>query len=615
MSQANLIENPTLQQIPLNKLVVAPENSRKTNVTARQKELKASLEAYGLLHPLLVRPADKKGQYYVVDGQRRLLALKALVKDKVLKSTYLVKCEEVDPNIAQELSLTANVQAQTMHPADQFEAFFAMSQNNISVGDIAARFGVSEKTVKQRLKLAQVSPKLLELYRKGEMSLEHLEAFTLSDDHEKQETVWAQLQSWQKHAHHIKAMLTEQKISSKDKRIKFITLEAYEKAGGHFEPDLFSEDIYLTDIDLVESLVTDKMIEAAKAVEAEGWSFVEVSTKHESEFINQHNRIWPEPVPLSEKDAARLEIIEGEIKHLEEIYGNAENQDELDQKLDALEARQEQLVEKMEAFTPEQKAKAGAYVSYHHGDISITRGLIEKQALTIDHKKEPKPKKVISDKLLERLTAHKTLALQDALTNSPQIAFDLMLAELVKETFRAYLGRSASCFHFNMQSASFPRDDENLKNSIASVNREKTLEKWAAILKPNDETSPYDVVSSMKTDQKMQLLAFCFAGSLDAIQHPKEYISKGQKDMINGLADLLQLDMTQYWKPNASLYFNHIAKDNILNVIREVKGLAVADSLKKLKKGDLALAAEKRLKDSNWLPEPLRIGVHKPDLV
>ena len=63
MSQTNQVEK-TQQQIPLNMLEVAPENSRKTNVTARQNELKASLTAYGLLQPLLVRPAEKKGRFF-----------------------------------------------------------------------------------------------------------------------------------------------------------------------------------------------------------------------------------------------------------------------------------------------------------------------------------------------------------------------------------------------------------------------------------------------------------------------------------------------------------------------------------------------------------------------
>ncbi|RKQ50623.1 ParB family protein [Roseivirga pacifica] len=603
------------QQTPLNKLQVAPENSRKTNVTARQEELKASIKAYGLLQPLLVRPADQKGHFFVVDGQRRLLALKALAKDKVLKPTISVKCEQIDPEIAQELSLTANVQTQAMHPADQFDAFFEMSQKNISIRDISARFGISEKTVKQRLKLASVSPQFLAQYREGEMSLEQLEAFTLSEDQEKQETVWSQLNDWQKNPHQIKAMLTEKKVSSSDHRVRFITLEAYKKAGGHMEADLFSEDIYLSNLELIEKLVSDKVSKTAKAVEAEGWGFVEVSSKYEYDFVQQYNRIWPEPVELGDKDAERLKAVEDEIERLQDMYNeaDADNQDGLDEKLDTLEIEKEQLEEKKEAYTKEQKANAGAYVSYRHGEIFITRGLVEASAPTSANKKEARPKKEISERLLERLTAHKTLALQDVLSNSPQIGFDLMLCEMVKNTFQDNLGQSGSCFHLRMDSASLPRDDESLKDSFATANRQKAFEKWASILRTDNGAVLYEAVSSMKQEQKMKLLAFCFAGCLDVVIPPKAHFTQSRQDTVNWLADLLKLDMTQYWKPTAALYFNHIAKDNILNAVKDVKGVKVADTLKKLKKSELAKEAENRLENSGWLPTPLQVGLYEPE--
>ncbi|MFY0601645.1 MAG: ParB/RepB/Spo0J family partition protein [Cyclobacteriaceae bacterium] len=616
-SKNHMTNEITQQQIPLNKLDVAPENARKTNITARQDELKASLKAYGLLQPLLIRPADKKGRFFVVDGQRRLLALKALVKDKDLKPTHSVKCEQIDPKIAQELSLTANVHAETMHPADQFEAFFGMSQNKVSVGDIAARFGVSEKTVKQRLKLASISPKLLALYRDGEMSLEHLEAFTLSNDHEKQETLWAQLEQWQRHPRQIKAMLTEKTVSAEDPRVKLVTIEAYQKAGGHLERDLFSMDIYLTDVELLEKLIMEKIEQTAEALKAEGWSFVEVSRSYEFERFQHYDRIGPERVELSKEDAEWLDVIDSKIHHLELISDDVDNQDEHQEKIDTLDLEREQLIQKMEAYTKEQKESAGAYVSYHHGEIDIICGLVEKQDLVPKSRDEPKneakPKKEISERLLERLTAHKTLALQDTLSNSPQIAFDLMLTEMVKRTFPAFFERDSSCFHLAMQSPSFPNDDESLKDSIATVNREKAFEQWTKTLKAKSEAPLYEVVSSLKQDQKMKLLSFCFAGSFDAVKHPKEYVSQNRQNAINGLADLLKLDITKYWKPNASLYFNHIAKDNILNAVREVKGLDAADSLRKLKKAELAKVAEKRLENSNWLPKPLHVGVHAPD--
>ena len=41
-----------------------------------------------------------------------------------------------------------------------------------------------------------VSPKLIALYRKDEITLDCLMAFTVSDDHKQQEKVWAALPEW-----------------------------------------------------------------------------------------------------------------------------------------------------------------------------------------------------------------------------------------------------------------------------------------------------------------------------------------------------------------------------------------------------------------------------------
>ena len=60
----------------------------------------------------------------------------------------------------------------------------------------SARFGTTPRVVQQRLKLAVVSPKLIALYRKGDMTLDCLMAFTVSDDHKQQEKVWAARPKW-----------------------------------------------------------------------------------------------------------------------------------------------------------------------------------------------------------------------------------------------------------------------------------------------------------------------------------------------------------------------------------------------------------------------------------
>src|SRR3546814_14981039 len=69
----------------------------------------------------------------------------------------------------------------------------AMVDKGSAAEDIAAHFMTTPAVVRQRLKLASVSPKLHEIYVGDGMSLDQLMAFTVSEDHERQEQVWEML--------------------------------------------------------------------------------------------------------------------------------------------------------------------------------------------------------------------------------------------------------------------------------------------------------------------------------------------------------------------------------------------------------------------------------------
>ncbi|WP_234705370.1 hypothetical protein [Sinorhizobium meliloti] len=103
------------------------------------------------------------------------------------------------------------------------------------------------------------------------MSFAQLSAFTISDDHERQVTVWNSLPSWNRDPHPIRRALTEEMIPATDKRVRFIGgLEAYEEAGGQVQRELFDERNagYAMDVALVEKLVAEKLETAAATLAA-----------------------------------------------------------------------------------------------------------------------------------------------------------------------------------------------------------------------------------------------------------------------------------------------------------------------------------------------------------
>jgi ParB family chromosome partitioning protein len=183
------------RDIPFDKLVLSQSNVRHVKAGVSIDELAADIARRTLLQSLTVRPvldADgaETGMYEIPAGGRRFRALELLVKQKRLAKNVPIPCIVRTEGIAEEDSLAENVQRAPLHPLDQFRAFLALREKGQSEEEIAAVFFVAVAVVKQRLRLASVSPALLNVYAEDGMTLDQLMAFSVSPDHERQEQVW-----------------------------------------------------------------------------------------------------------------------------------------------------------------------------------------------------------------------------------------------------------------------------------------------------------------------------------------------------------------------------------------------------------------------------------------
>ncbi len=169
------------RDIPFNKLVLSQSNVRRVKAGVSIEELAEDIARRTLLQSLSVRPVlDAKGQetgmFEIPAGGRRYRALELLVKQKRLAKTAPVPCVVREGGVAEEDSLAENVQRAPLHPLDQFRAFQALRERGKSEEEIAAAFFVAVNVVKQRLRLAAVSEKLLAIYAEDGMSLDQLMA-------------------------------------------------------------------------------------------------------------------------------------------------------------------------------------------------------------------------------------------------------------------------------------------------------------------------------------------------------------------------------------------------------------------------------------------------------
>ena len=229
-----------IRDIPLSQLELSPDNVRKTPADASAfTELKASIAAHGLLENLIARAmkpgTDGIARYAVIAGGRRLAAMQALADEGALEEDHPVPCRMIGGIVAaEEVSLAENSVRAAMHPADQVEAFRRLADAGSTAAAIAARFGVSERTVEKRLRLGNAAPVLLEAYRAGEIDLETLMAFAVTTDQARQNAVWETVsqQGYRPGAWQIKRLLTEDRVPATSAIARFVGIEAYEATGG-----------------------------------------------------------------------------------------------------------------------------------------------------------------------------------------------------------------------------------------------------------------------------------------------------------------------------------------------------------------------------------------------
>ncbi|HDY6823601.1 TPA: chromosome partitioning protein ParB, partial [Pseudomonas aeruginosa] len=201
------------------------------------------------------------------------------------------------------------------------------------VADIAASFGVTPVVVKQRLKLANLSPRLIQAYREGSANMEQLQALAICDNHEIQEAAFFDVQSWMRQPYELRRAVTRgETLVRHEPLARFVGLEAYEQAGGAVRRDLFgnAEDSYITDLPLLDKLAIEKLEPIAEPIRAEGWGWVEVMPRFNTSELYKFGRIHPLPVELTPEQQAERASLKAALDQLETEIENAFEAEDFD---------------------------------------------------------------------------------------------------------------------------------------------------------------------------------------------------------------------------------------------------------------------------------------------
>ena len=633
----------TVRELTLDTLEPAPENVRTAPPEAAAlAELKASLAAHGLLASLVVRPVEGvRPRYAVVAGGRRLAALKALAAEGAIPVNHPVPCRvDGSDTPPAELSLAENVVRVAMHPADQAEAFGRLAAGGASAAAIAARFGVSERVVAQRLRLGNAAPTLLDAYRAGALDLDTVQAFAMTADPARQRAVYEELRTgrvrpspWQ-----VRRRLAEGRVPGASALARFVGVEAYTAAGGALDRDLFAdgegEGLWFDDPKLLSDLAMRRLRVAADELEGH-WKWAEPVLDADWSTTARFGRVHPAPALPTDAERAELDRLEARLDALaqQDACTAEESMEErsVAERIDAIEAA----VEARGLYSPEVRALAGCIVSIgDDGAMAVIRGLVRPEDVpakpsapvngagqvgaggpsgdaTQAHAARPDPRisapartpppadpeaearkaAGVGIGLADDLRAIRTAHVKAHLACRFEAAFDLLLFHLARSIFGTGVDDSA------LDIAARPTPDvpavrandpafAKASVGIAHLAGDRVAQPLEWLDQPAGEA--FAELRAMDDWHKQQLFASCVARTLKG----QLAFEPGARPEVEATVARLDIDFARLYRPDAALLFGRLRKDRLLAIARATLGEAWAAAHRNERKAALAEAME-----------------------
>ena len=626
----------TVRELTLDTLEPSPENVRKAPPDAAAlAELKASLAAHGLLASLVVRPVESvRPRYAVVAGGRRLAALKALAAEGVIPVNHPVPCRvDTGDTPPGELSLAENVVRVAMHPADQAEAFGRLAAGGASVAAIAARFGVSERVVEQRLRLGNTAPALLDAYRAGALDLDTVQAFAVTADTARQMAVYEELRAgrvrpspWQ-----VRRMLTEDRVPGASALARFVGVEAYAAAGGALDRDLFANDegegLWFEDPKLLSDLAMQRLRVAADEL-ASHWKWAEAVLDVDWSATARFGRVHPAPATPTDAERDELDRLEARLDELAQqdtdCAGEAQEERSVAERIDAIEAA----VEARSLYSPDDRALAGCLVTIgEDGTMAVIRGLVRPEDVPAtpvngaseapageaaqanaarpdprisapartpppaDPEAQARQAAGVGIGLADDLRAIRTAHVKAHLACRFEAAFDLLLFHLARSVFGTGYGDGA----LDITARPTPdvpavrtNDPAFAKASvgIAHLAGDRVAQPLEWLDKPAGEA--FAALRAMDDWHKQQLFASCVARTLKG----QLAFEPGARPEVEATVARLDIDFARLYRPDAALLFGRLRKDRLLAIARTTLGEAWAAAHRNDRKAALAEAME-----------------------
>ena len=380
-------------QWDLSRMQVAPENPRYGRPVRDLDSIAATIRHRGLLQPLIGYFTNEdctdfegsKPVFHVVAGARRLAALQLLDEQGALPDSLKnggIPVRICDRNEARDAGLIEQTQRVNLHPAEEAAAYQSLIDDNQDTAAIANAYGVSERFVKQRLKLSGLYAPIFEAFRDGQITIDVAAAYAAGND-ARQKAAWDTFGA-DASSHQVRNYYRRGALPSTDNVALFVGEKLYKEQGGAIDQDLFNEeghDFWL-DVAIAENAARAKLEARCAELRAEGWSFAHCALVEDLSAY-AWERSQPKRARPTDEQKARLAAIKARLDVLDDLEDQSDGEgldDEQSGEYQRLHAEQEAIDEALDIWSERQKAKTGVFLCVgHDGQIEYHRGLFLKE--------------------------------------------------------------------------------------------------------------------------------------------------------------------------------------------------------------------------------------------
>lgn len=156
------------REIPVDQIDPNPYQTRMSFDGAKLDELARSIEANGVVQPIIVRPLPN-GRFQLIAGERRWRA-----SEKINRPTVPAILRQVSDEQAMEMTIVENLQRADLNPIEQARAYERLSKDfKVTQEQMALRTGKDRTTVANFLRLLKLPPEVQGLIEKGDLSFGH----------------------------------------------------------------------------------------------------------------------------------------------------------------------------------------------------------------------------------------------------------------------------------------------------------------------------------------------------------------------------------------------------------------------------------------------------------